>query len=96
MVKREVIMAVANRPLKHRRRTAQRGKPMSQSQRWGKVTVTTMPIPGGEITSTETWGLVPPTEEVVPDLVPVTDEAILAADAEEAVEEYLPDEVVEE
>jgi hypothetical protein len=23
-----------------------------------------MPIPGGEITSTETWGLVPPTEEV--------------------------------
>lgn len=24
-----------------------------------------MPIPGGEITSTETWGLVPPTEEVV-------------------------------
>jgi hypothetical protein len=59
---------------------------MSQSQRWGKVTVTTMPIPGGEITSTETWGQVPP----------VTEEAILAADAEEAVEEYLPDEVVEE
>jgi hypothetical protein len=42
-----------------------------------------MPVPGGEITSTETWGLVPP----------VTDEAIVAADAEEATEEYLPDEV---
>lgn len=40
-----------------------------------------MPIPGGEITSTETWGLVPP----------VTDEAIATADAEEAVEEYLPE-----
>jgi len=25
---------------------------MSQSQRWGKV-VTTMPVPGGEITTTE-------------------------------------------
>ena len=42
---------------------------------------TVMPIPGGEITSTETWTEVPA----------VTDEAILAADAEEAVEEYIPD-----
>lgn len=40
-----------------------------------------MPIPGGEITSTETWNQVPA----------VTDEAILAADAEEAVEEYVFD-----
>ena len=40
-----------------------------------------MPIPGGEITSTETWNQVPP----------VTDEAIKEADAEEAVEEYLPE-----
>ena len=39
-----------------------------------------MPIPGGEITSTETWGV-----------APVTDEAIAAADAEEAVEEYVPE-----
>jgi hypothetical protein len=54
---------------------------MSQSQRWGKVTVTTMPIPGGDITSTETWTEVPA----------VTDEAIVEADAEEAVEEYIPD-----
>jgi hypothetical protein len=52
------------------------------------------PVPHGVI-STST-GPVEPTEEVVPDLVPVTDEAILAADAEEATEEYLPDEVVEE
>jgi hypothetical protein len=35
---------------------------MSQSQRWGKV-VTTMPVPGGEITTTEI--LVPVEEEVV-------------------------------
>jgi hypothetical protein len=35
---------------------------MSQSQRWGKV-VTTMPVPGGEITTSEI--LVPVVEEVV-------------------------------
>ena len=55
-------MAVAIKPLRHRRRTAQRGKPMSQSQRWGKV-VTTMPVPEGIITSSEI--LVPEVEEVV-------------------------------
>jgi len=55
-------MAVAIRTLRRRRRTAQRGKSMSQSQRWGKV-VTTMPVPGGEITTTEI--LVPVVEEVV-------------------------------
>jgi hypothetical protein len=42
---------------------------------------TVMPIPGGDITSTETWTEVPA----------VTDEAIIEADAEEAVEEYIPD-----
>jgi len=40
-----------------------------------------MPIPGGDITSTQTWNEVPA----------VTEEAIIAADAEEAVEEYLPE-----
>ena len=55
-------MAVAIKPIRRRRRTAQRGKSMSQSQRWGKV-VTTMPVPGGEITTTEI--LVPVVEEVV-------------------------------
>ena len=55
-------MAVAIKPLRRRRRTAQRGKSMSQSQRWGKV-VTTMPVPGGEITTSEI--LVPVVEEVV-------------------------------
>ena len=54
-------MAVAIKPLRRRRHTAQRGKPMSQSQRWGKV-VTTMPVPGGEITTTEI---------LVPEVVPV-------------------------
>ena len=70
-------MAVAIKPLRHRRRTAQRGKSLSQSQRWGKV-VTTMPVPGGEITTTEI---------LVPEVVPV-EEVIVEADAEEATEEY--------
>jgi len=35
-------MALAIKPLSRIRRTAQRGKPMSKSQRWGKV-ITTMP-----------------------------------------------------
>ena len=55
-------MAVAIKPLRRRRRTTQRGKPMSQSQRWGKV-VTTMPVPEGNITTSEI--LVPVVEEVV-------------------------------
>ena len=54
-------MAVAIKPLRRRRRTTQRGKPMSQSQRWGKV-VTTMPVPEGVITTTE---ILVPVEEVV-------------------------------
>jgi len=62
MVKGETVMAVAIRTLRRRRRTAQRGKPMSQSQRWGKV-VTTMPVPEGIITTSEI--LQPVQEEVV-------------------------------
>ena len=64
-------MAATIRPLKRRRRTAQRGKPMSQSQRWGKV-VTIMPVPQGDITTTEI---------LVPEVVPVVEEV------EEEVEE---------
>ena len=45
-------MAVAIKPLRRRRRTAQRGKSISQSQRWGKVVIT-MPVPEGDITTTE-------------------------------------------
>ena len=56
-------MAVAIKPLRRRRRTAQRGKPMTQSQRWGKV-VTTMPVPEGNITTSE---ILIPVEEVVED-----------------------------
>ena len=67
-------MAATIRPLGQRRRTAQRGKPMSQSQRWGKV-VTMMPIPQGEITTSEI---------LVPE---VLEEAIAAADAEVGAEE---------
>jgi hypothetical protein len=51
---------------------------MSQSQRWGKV-VTIMPVPEGEITTTEI---------LVPEVVPL-EEAIIEADAESAVEEYI-------
>jgi hypothetical protein len=45
-----------------------------------------MAVPQGSITTSEI---------LVPEVVPL-DEAIVEADAEEAVEEYLPDEVVEE
>ena len=45
-----------------------------------------MPTPQGDITSTQTWDEVPA----------VTEEAIVAADAEEAVEEYLPEATEEE
>ena len=72
-------MAVANKPLRRRRRTAQRGKPMTQSQRWGKVVITMTPVPEG-IISTST-GPSEPTpsaveeaiEEVLPEEV-ATDE----------------------
>ena len=72
-------MAVANKPLRRRRRTAQRGKPMTQSQRWGKVVTTMTPVPEG-IISTST-GPSEPTpsaveeaiEEVLPEEV-ATDE----------------------
>ena len=65
-------MAIAIKPLRRRRRTAQRGKPMSQSQRWGKVETMT-PVPQGDITTSEI---------LIPD-------AIVEADTEEAVEEYV-------
>ncbi len=71
-------MAVAIRPLHRRRRTTQRGKAMSQSQRWGKVVVT-MPVPQGVI-STSTGPVDP--EEPVQEVVPVV---------EELVEEELPE-----
>jgi hypothetical protein len=47
---------------------------------------TVMPVPQGDITTSEI---------LVPEVVPL-DEAIVEADAEEAVEEYAPDEVVEQ
>ena len=73
-------MAATIRPLGQRRRTAQRGKPMSQSQRWGKV-VTIMPVPQGDITTSEI---------LIPDAL---EEAIVEADAESAVEEYIVEKV---
>jgi hypothetical protein len=67
MDKGEAVMAVAIKPLRRRRRTAQRGKPMSQSQRWGKVVIT-MPVPEGDITTTEI--LEPEVEEETEDDLP--------------------------
>ena len=46
-----------------------------------------MPVPGGEITTTEIWQA-PTVEEVL-------DDAIVEADAEEAVEEYVADDLPE-
>jgi len=73
-------MALAIRPIRRRRRTAQRGKSLSQSQRWGKVVIT-MPVPQGIISTTT--GPVDPS-------APKIEEAIKEADAEEATEEYAP------
>ena len=78
-------MAVAIKPLRRRRRTAQRGKSISQSQRWGKV-VTTMPVPGGEITTSEI--LKPVVEEYNED-VAAYDAAM--ADALEKAKNDLPE-----
>ena len=61
-------MASTIRPLSQRRRTTQRSKPISQSQRWGKVVVT-MPVPEGVITTSDIL-----TQEVVPEVVPVEEE----------------------
>ncbi len=62
-----VLVSSTIRPLKSRRRTAQRGKPMSQSQRWGKV-VTKMAVPEGIITTSDI--LVPEEVEVIEELSP--------------------------
>ena len=59
-------MASIIKPLRRRRRTTQRGKSMSQSQRWGKVV--TMPVPEGVI-STSTGP-----SEAVQEVVPVEEE----------------------
>ena len=70
-------MASAIRPLRNRRHTAQRGKPMTQSQRWGKV-VTTMPVPEGIISTSE--GPVDPTTEEV---IEVVEEELPEAEADD-------------
>lgn len=71
-------MAVAIRPLRRRRRTTQRGKPMSQSQRWGKVVIT-MPVPEGVITTTELWDQPEPVQEVTQ----VAEEELSKAEADD-------------
>jgi len=46
-------MASTIKPLKRWKKTAWKKKYLTQSQRWGKVTVTKMPVPEGKITSSE-------------------------------------------
>ena len=70
-------MAVAIRTLSRRRRTAQRGKPMSQSQRWGKVVIT-MPVPEGIISTSEG-----PVDPVVEEVVEVVEEELPEAEADD-------------
>ena len=79
-------MAVAIRPLHRRRRTTQRGKPMTQSQRWGKVVVT-MPVPQGVI-STSTGPVDPsePVQEVVPVVEELVEEELPEAEADDLPE----------
>jgi hypothetical protein len=45
------------RPIRAGKRTY-----MPSHKRWGKITVTMMPTPQGDITSTETWGATPDLE----------------------------------
>ena len=46
-------MASTIKPLKRWKKTAWKKKYLTQSQRWGKVTVTKMPVPEGKITSSQ-------------------------------------------
>jgi len=55
------------RPIRAGKRTY-----MPSHKRWGKITVTMMPTPQGDITSTETWSATP--EEVTPDLELIEEE----------------------
>ena len=63
-------MPTVIKPIRKNRRTAWRKKYLTQSQRWGKVVIT-MPVPEGNITTSEI--LVPVVEEVVE--VSTTEEA---------------------
>ncbi len=48
-------MSAVIKPLRRYKKTAWRKKYLTQNQRWGKVTVTKMPVPQGQITSSEGW-----------------------------------------
>jgi len=55
-------MASTIKPLKRWKKTAWKKKYLTQSQRWGKVIVTKMPVPQGQITSSEGWSTPQPEE----------------------------------
>ena len=48
-------MPTVIKPIRKNRRTAWRKKYLTQSQRWGKVVITKMPIPEGHITTSDIW-----------------------------------------
>jgi hypothetical protein len=48
-------MSAVIKPLRRYKKTAWRKKYLTQNQRWGKVTVTKMPVPQGQITSSQGW-----------------------------------------
>lgn len=56
-------MATVIKPIKRYKRTSWRKKYLTQSQRWGKVVITKMPIPQGDITTSEILNPEPPLPE---------------------------------
>ena len=48
-------MSAVIKPLRRHRKTAWRKKYLTQNQRWGKITVTKMPVPEGFITTSKIW-----------------------------------------
>jgi hypothetical protein len=58
-------MTAVIKPIRCHKKTAWRKKYLTQSQRWGKITVTKMPVPQGQITSSEGWNNPQPQAEAV-------------------------------
>ena len=59
-------MPTVIKPIRKNRRTAWRKKYLTQSQRWGKVVIT-MPVPQGQITSSEGWNTSQPQDVQLPE-----------------------------
>ena len=66
-------MPTVIKPIRKNRRTAWRKKYLTQSQRWGKVVIT-MPVPQGQITSSEGWNTSQPQDVQLPEEPTETEE----------------------